>query len=452
MAGAGLHDNVWRDESALINIAYAFLICIFSMVLVWSVYNLPILAAGVRHLRRSKRKIGSKILNAGILPTFSVIVPVKNEEKVIGRLLKALSKLNYPKDKVEIIVVEDGSTDKTVDICKKYVEENRNNIKILHKPFSDGKPSALNYGIKHANGEIIAFFDADNVPEPDALLLACNYFEDPNVAAVQGRTLSINSEENMLKKFVAIEEAVWCEAYLRGKDVLNLFVHLRGSCQFIRRNVLENLGGFNEKALSEDMEFSAKLTEKDYKVRYAPEVRSWQETPSSLSQLFKQRTRWFRGTMHVAFKYGRLMAKLNMKSLDAEATLFGPFILIASLTGYLIAVYGMFAPLFMNAFWQTVMQLAALSTTATLLLCGLALTYVSKPRKASNLLWLPFIYFYWSLQAFIALYAALLILMRRPLKWTKTQKTGAIGVRAFSALQKSLLEGERAGNLLWEGK
>jgi cellulose synthase/poly-beta-1,6-N-acetylglucosamine synthase-like glycosyltransferase len=387
---------------------------------------LPILAAGVKNLRQSRRKLGGKSVNVKDLPTFSIIVPVKNEEKVIDRLLNALLRLKYPKDKMEIIVVEDGSTDNTLAICEKYVRKSNGNVKILHKPFSDGKPSALNYGFKHACGEIIAFFDADNVPEPEALTRVCRYFEDSKVAAVQGRTLSINSEENMLTKFVSIEEAVWCEAYLRGKDVLNLFVHLRGSCQFIRRRVLEELGGFSEDALSEDMEFSAKLAEKDYTIRYAPEVRSWQETPSSLTQLFKQRTRWFRGTMHVAFKYGRLMAKLSRKSLDAEATLFGPFILIASLTGYLVAVYGLFAPPFTDVFWQAVMQLTALATTLTLLTCGFALVYISKPRSASNLLWLPFVYFYWSLQAFIALYAAILILLRRPRKWVKTEKKGSV--------------------------
>jgi cellulose synthase/poly-beta-1,6-N-acetylglucosamine synthase-like glycosyltransferase len=155
-------------------------------------------------------------------------------------------------------------------------------------------------------------------------------------------------------------------------------------------------------------------------------VRSWQETPSSLTQLFKQRIRWFRGTMDVAFKYGRLMAKLSRKSLDAEATLFGPFILIASLTGYLVAVYGLFAPLFTDVFWQAVMQLTALATTLTLFMCGFALMYISKPRRASNLLWLPFVYFYWSLQAFIALYAAMLNLLRKPRTWIKTEKTGVV--------------------------
>ncbi|MEA2089414.1 MAG: glycosyltransferase family 2 protein [Thermoproteota archaeon] len=410
----------------MLNLVYTALICVFFSVYVWSLYNLPILAAGVKHLRRSRHKSEKKCFGERNLPTFSIVVPVKNEERVISRLLDALSKLSYPTGKKEIIIVEDGSTDRTLDVCMKHDKEPHVNVKILHKPFSNGKPSALNYGIKHAEGEIIGVFDADSVPAHDMLLNVCKYFEDSEVAAVQGRTLSINSEENMLTKFVSYEEAVWCEVYLRGKDVLNLFVHLKGSCQFIRRDVLEKLNGFDENVLSEDMEISARLTEKGYKIRYAPDVRSWQESPADLKQLFRQRTRWYRGTMEVAFKYGKLIAKPSRKNIDAEATLFGPFMLIVSLVTYLSAFYTFFIPFPLDVLWQIAMQFTAMITTLTLFICGLALIYASKPRKVTNLLWLPFIYFYWSSQTFFALYAVLLIILRRPREWVKTEKKGVI--------------------------
>jgi cellulose synthase/poly-beta-1,6-N-acetylglucosamine synthase-like glycosyltransferase len=415
----------------MFNLIYAAFICVFLFVYAWSIYNLPILATGVKHLRSSKKKVEKKRFREKDLPTFSIIVPVKNEQKVIGRLLNALSKLDYPTEKKEVIIVEDGSTDSTLDICMKYAKGGHMDMKILHRSFSNGKPSALNEGIECAKGEIIGIFDADSVLSHDALLNVCKYFENADVAAVQGRTLSINSEENMLAKFISYEEAVWCEAYLRGKDILNLFVHLKGSCQFIRRSVLEKLHFFDEDILSEDMEFSARLTEKGYKIRYASDVRAWQENPSSLKQLFKQRIRWYKGTMEVAFKYGKLMAKPNRKTIDAEATLFGPFILIASLATYLATFYSFFVPLTSDILWQVAMQFTAIITTLMLLVCGLALIYASKPRKLANLLWLPFIYFYWSLQAFIAFYAVLLILFRRPRKWLKTEKTGTVKTAAF---------------------
>jgi cellulose synthase/poly-beta-1,6-N-acetylglucosamine synthase-like glycosyltransferase len=415
----------------MLSLIYAALICIFFFVYVWSVYNLPVLAAGVTNLRRSRRKSKKKCFEDENLPLLSIVVPVKNEERVIGRLLDALLKLTYPADKKEIIIVEDGSTDGTLNICLKYTRKPGAKVKVLHKPFSNGKPSALNYGVKYAKGEIIGIFDADSVPSHDALLNVCKYFEDPAVAAVQGRTLSINSEENMLTKFISYEDAVWCETYLRGKDVLNLFVHLKGNCQFLRRDVLERLKGFDEGVLSEDMEVSARLTERGYRIKYASDVRCWQESPSSLGQLFKQRTRWYRGTMEVAFKYGKLITKFNRKNFDAEATLFGPFILIASLLTYFAGFCTFFTTFPFDVLWRILLQFTAAVATSTMFVCGFALIYASKPRKVANLLWLPFIYFYWSLQTFIALYALLLVLLRRPRRWIKTEKSGTIKTATF---------------------
>jgi cellulose synthase/poly-beta-1,6-N-acetylglucosamine synthase-like glycosyltransferase len=399
------------------------LVGVLLTVCLWGLYNMPILATGIQDFRKSKQKSQKRHFSDEFLPTFSIIVPVKNEENVIGRLLAALSKLNYPMDKREIIIVEDGSTDGTLDICINY-EKTHDSVKLLHKPFSDGKPSALNFGIAQAKGDIVAIFDADNVPTQDALLAVVDYFEDPKVAAVQGRTTSLNSKENMLTQFISYEEAVWCEAYLRGKDKLNLFVHLKGSCQFIRHDVLKQLKGFDESVLSEDMEISARLVENNYKIRYASDVVAWQESPSNLKTLFRQRTRWFRGTMEVAFKYGRLMTKLNRINFDAETTLFGPFILIASLAPYLAAFWAFSTFWSLDVVWSIVVQFGMFTTSLTMLICGLALIYVSKPRKVRSLLWLPFVYCYWSFQAFISLYAILLIILRRPKKWLKTEKTG----------------------------
>jgi cellulose synthase/poly-beta-1,6-N-acetylglucosamine synthase-like glycosyltransferase len=407
----------------LIVIAGYVLVGVLIVVSLWALYNLPILAAGVKDFCRNRQKPRKKTDSNKLLPTFSIVVPVKNEENVIGRLLNALSNLNYPVDKREIIVVEDGSSDRTAEICMDFAKQH-SEVSVLQRSVSNGKPSALNYGLAHSKGDIVAVFDADNVPDPNALLTVCGYFDDPMVAAVQGRTSSINSKQNMLTQFIAYEEAVWCEAYLRGKDVLNLFVHLRGSCQFIRHDILDKLRGFNEAVLSEDMEISARLTENNYKIRYASDVVALQESPSDWKTLLKQRTRWFRGTMEVASKYGRLMASPSLKRFDAETTLFGPFILIATLLPYIGMVWTFFQAIPFGALWRIAVQFATISSALTILLCGLAMVIVTKPRRKRNILWLPFVYIYWSMQALIALYAALLILLRRPSRWTKTEKKG----------------------------
>jgi cellulose synthase/poly-beta-1,6-N-acetylglucosamine synthase-like glycosyltransferase len=416
----------------MLTLLYAALACVVFVVTGWSLYNVPILITGVKALLTSKREPKRKSMRKKNLPSFSIVVPVRDEERVIGRLLDALVGLDYPADKREIVVVEDGSTDKTLSICLEFAKKHDVMLKILHKPFSDGKPSALNYGVQHARGEIVGIFDADSIPSRDALLNVCGYFDDPKVAAVQGRTSSVNFEENMLTKFLSYEEAAWCEAYLRGKDALNLFVSLKGSCQFIRRDVLEAVGGFDERYLAEDMELSANLTNRGYRTKYAPDVRALQECPSELKQLLRQRTRWFRGWMEVAFRYGRLMARPTRMKVDAEATLLGPFVLICSLASYLCAFLGFLAPVPMDPLWRVIMQFSAVSTLFPVVLGGLALVWFSRPRRLANLLWLPFLYGYCCLQAFIASYAAGLILLRRPAKWLKTDKKGSVSESKLS--------------------
>jgi len=344
----------------------------------------------------------------------------------VGRLLNALLNLDYPPQKKEIIVVDDGSVDRTVEICAEYAKRDPAHIRVLQKPVSNGKPAALNYALEHAKGEIVATFDADNVPGSDALLEAARYFEDPSVAGVQGTVCAINADENMLTRFISYEEAVRFEAYIRGKDVLKLFVNLAGTCQFVRREVLEEVGGWNEKALTEDMEVSVRLMEKGYNIRYAPEARSWQEHPAKFTQLIGQRVRWCRGNMEIALKYGKLITRLNRRSFDAEVTLAGPYMLTFCLLGYLMTLCTLLVPVQPDAVFTTFTQVTSLLTMIPLFLVGTALVYATKPWRVANLLWLPFIYAYWSLETFIASYALVQILLKRSRRWTQTMKTGAV--------------------------
>jgi len=393
---------------------------IFVIVFGWTLYNLPVLAVGLVR-SRSPRGRETQVRSLKEMPSFSVVVPLRNEEKVVSRLLEALVRMDYPSDKVEVVLVEDGSIDGTAEICEEYERRYCGRVRLLRKEQSSGKPSALNYALPFLRGDIVAVFDADSVPEKDVLSSVVPYFDDSSVAAVQGRNLSINSETNMLTKFVSHEEAVWFEAYLRGKDALNLFVHLKGSCQFVRREVLEGLGGWDGHSLSEDIEISAKLTAKGYRIRYASDVRSWQESTETIGQMFGQRARWFRGWMETAYKYGKLLRDPSIRNFDAEATLFGPFIIILSLLSYVFPFFT-----FPNIVFHSLFTLAGWSiTTATVFTIGLGLVFVSKPVRRRNLLWLPFIYAYWCFQAFIAAYALLQGILRRPRRWTKTEKNGA---------------------------
>ena len=103
--------------------------------------------------------------------------------------------------------------------------------------------------------------------------------------ALQGRTTSLNEKCNALTRVIATEERAWFQTLLSGREKLQLFVPLNGSCQFVRTNVLEELGGWDENSLTEDVELALRLVEKKHLIKYAPDVCSGQETPNSISQL-----------------------------------------------------------------------------------------------------------------------------------------------------------------------
>jgi len=402
---------------------------VFCVLYAWTLYNMPILAVGLKHLLRKLRKkqsIKAKPSSKANLPFISIIVPLKDEERVIGRLLDTLLRLDYPKEKSEIIIVEDGSRDRTVEICQKYARQHPSHIKVFHRVTSNGKPSALNYALRKAKGEILALFDADCVPNSDVLSRAVECFKDPSTAAVQGSTASINANENMLTRLISYEEAVSFRAYALGRNVLDLFVYLIGSCCFLRRDVLEKLGGWDENSLCEDLEISVRLTKEGYLIRYVPEIQSWQESPAKLDSLIRQRARSLRGHMETALKYGNLITNINKKSLDTEATLLAPFIQIIGLLGYFMALVTSFLSVQLDSILPILGQTLLILTITALLMIGTALIYVTKPCKTTNLLWLPFVFVYWLVENLIAFYALLQIVLRRPRKWTKTTKTGTV--------------------------
>ena len=128
--------------------------------------------------------------------------------------------------------------------------------------------------------------------------------------------------------------------------------------------------------------------------------------------------------MEVGMKYGKLLKNLNRISFDAEVTLVGPFVFISCLVGYLIPLLSLVIPLKPDLLSLFLANVTSVLIVVLLAAAGVAMVYGTKPRKIRNLLWIPFIYVYWSVQNFIAFYALLQILLRRPRKWERTKKTG----------------------------
>jgi cellulose synthase/poly-beta-1,6-N-acetylglucosamine synthase-like glycosyltransferase len=419
------------DKLRAMNVFALLTIGVVVALYAWTVYNLPTLVAG---LRRTVRRQGSRAvehvgLSKRISPTFSITVAARNEERVIGRLLDRLRALDYSKNLYEVIVVEDGSTDATRQICERYAEQNPQLIRFFHSEDSRGKPHALNRALAECRGEIVAVLDADSFPNLDLLSQAAGYFEDSSLAAIQGMTLPINRDESMISKLSAYEEAAWFKVYLRGKEDLGLFIPLTGSCAFIRRHVVQELGGWDENSLAEDVELAARLVDNGQRIRYAPDVQSLQEYPASAKQLFDQRTRWFRGYMETWVKYGKLIGKPSRLSMDVEATLFGPYVLNLILLSYIMAFSGLFVYNPAASIWLEVIATSAAGlTVVTLFLCGFALVWHLRPHRLRNIIWIPAVFLFWLLQTIIAFHALVLTVLRRNRSWVKTEKSGEVSL------------------------
>jgi cellulose synthase/poly-beta-1,6-N-acetylglucosamine synthase-like glycosyltransferase len=411
------------------NILALLTIGVFVVLYAWTIYNLPTLVAGLRKTirRQGESAVEQASVAQGSLLKFSIIVPASSEERVIGRLLNRLKSLDYSKNLYEVIVVEDGSTDGTQQICEQYAEQNPQLIRFFHSEDSRGKPHALNRALAECKGDIVAVLDADNFPNLDLLRRAAGYFESSSLAAIQGMTLPINRDESMISKLSAYEEAAWFKVYMMGKEDRNLFIPLTGSCAFIRRNVVQELGGWDENSLAEDVELAARLVDKGWRIRYAPEVQSLQEYPASVKQLISQRTRWFRGYMETWVKYGRLMCTASRMAVDAEATLFGPCILNLILLSYILAFSG-FYHLPASIWVEALATSAAGLSIVTLFICGVALAWHMRPHRLRNVVWIPAVLLFWLLQSAIAFRALVLMLLRRNRSWVKTEKSGQVSL------------------------
>ncbi|MGE5574507.1 MAG: glycosyltransferase [Ignavibacteria bacterium] len=396
-------------------------IVLLSVLLFWSVYNGSIIYMGIRG-KRKQQSTSSSVINDE-LPKFSIIVPTRNEENVIRRCLDGIFSVDYPKNKIQIIVVDGKSSDNTAKICSEFSDKFPESIQFVSEKTAKGKPAALNLALPYINGDIVGVFDADSLPEKDVLSRAASYFQDEKVMALQGRTTSINEKNNALTRVIAMEEKAWFQALLAGREKLQLFVPLTGSCQFVRTRIVEELGGWDENSLTEDVEFALRLVEKKHLIKYAPDVCSGQETPSKIGPLFKQRVRWYRGYMETAIKYGRLLDNLNKRTIDAEISMAGPFMMVVSLLSYinwfLVALFLSQSNPVIN-FTGLVIAL----TAASLVSIGVALAASEKPIKPKNILWIPFIYIYWLMQMFIASWAFLKLVLRTKRDWTKTAKNG----------------------------
>jgi len=238
-------------------------------------------------------------------PTVSILIPARNEEAVVGRLLHRTTKLTYPKDKLEIIVIDDASTDQTGRITDEF-SKMHDFIKVVHRSLKEGgkgKSDALNEGLKHASGEVVLCFDADYYPQLDIVEKLAAYFIDPEVGAVQGRVTVWNEPATLVSRLVALERIGGYRVDQLARDDLRLIPQYGGTVGGFRRSLLESLGGWDPNILAEDTDLTFRVYLAGCKVRYVNEAECYEEAVESWRSYWNQRLRWAKGHMQCFFKH-----------------------------------------------------------------------------------------------------------------------------------------------------
>ncbi len=246
------------------------------------------------------RRAISEIPKLAALPLVSIIVPARNEADNIARTVRNLRSMDYPEDKMEVIVVDDGSTDETAAIAKaagatRVVRNDRNPAAKVN-----GKASALNAGLAVAKGEIVACVDADSMPQKEAIMQSLPFFNDPSVGAVTSK-IFVNNDKKWLGKLQRMEYAMIAWSRKLFEYIDSIYV-TPGPLSFYRKSVLKEAGGFDEKNVTEDIEIAWRLLDKGYKIKMSPAV-TYTEIPHSFGKWWKQRLRWNVGGIQTSMKY-----------------------------------------------------------------------------------------------------------------------------------------------------
>ncbi len=248
----------------------------------------------------------------GDLPFVSVLVAAKNEEMVIGRLVKNLCSLKYPDAQYEVWIIDDNSSDRTPQLLAQLAQEYPQ-LKVLRRSgeATGGKSGALNQVLPLTKGEIIAVFDADAQVKPDFLQQVIPVFQQERVGAVQMRKAIANAPENIWTQGQMAEMAL--DTYLQQQRIaISGIGELRGNGQLVRRQALERFGGWNEETITDDLDLTIRLhlDNWDIECMFQPAVE--EEGVTTAIALWHQRNRWAEGGYQRYLDYGDLILQNQM--------------------------------------------------------------------------------------------------------------------------------------------
>ena len=287
----------------------AEIISLYAIAAIWfmMILNVILSIGGFIYIYRCNKSDGNIPMDEKDYPMVSILVPAHNEALVLKRTVQALLSFDYPKEKYEIIVVNDNSSDNPEEILSDLAASHPDHRLICLSTDKvvggTGKSNALNIGYSIAKGSVIAIYDADNTPEKPALrLLVENLMADEKLGAVIGKFRTRNRNASILSRFVNIETLSHQCTNQAGRYFFFRLCTIPGTNYVIRRDIIEKVGGWDVKALSEDTEISFRIYRMGYYIKLLPQAVTWEQEPHLLPIWFKQRVRWAKGNIYVMIK------------------------------------------------------------------------------------------------------------------------------------------------------
>jgi len=336
-------------------------------------------------------------------PLVSINIPLYNEPRVAGRLLEACISIDYPREKLEIIVVDD-STDRTTQIVREYEASWPGLVRVIHRSGRKGyKAGALQEALRLSKGEFVAIFDADYVPGPSFLRdMIPHFYSDSRLAFVQARCGYLNPNSSWVSKGVSLALDGYSIIDQRARFASNLIAHFSGTNGVFRKSAIQSVGGWSAETLAEDLDLSIRLQLNGWKYLYLPNIVCSGEVPPFLSVFLHQQFRWAKGFSECFRLYWRSILRhggfSRFQKGEALFLLATYFLCPLSVLGFALTMlyYAAVTPAFiLGEYWTTLYApvLSGLSTViyvAPLMVYGTAVRELHRGRKRlTRLLHLP---------------------------------------------------------------
>jgi glycosyltransferase XagB len=361
-------------------------------------------------------------------PVITIIVALYREADIAPRLVRRLAQLDYPADLLDVILAVEAGDDITIDALSRA--ELPHWVRVVTVP--DGqvktKPRALNHALDYARGAIIGVYDAEDAPQPDQLRKVVAQFQrsGPDVACLQGVLDYYNPRTNWLSRCFTIEYAGWFRLILPGIARLGLVVPLGGTTLFFRRNVLEELGGWDAHNVTEDADLGLRLTRHGYRTELIDTV-TLEEANCRPLPWIKQRSRWIKGYMMTWAVHMRnpalLWRQLGPRRFFGFQVLFlgtiAQFLLAPLLWSFLVVPFGVTHPLFNLLPGAALWAMAGIFLLSEVVNLAIGIVGLRRTGHGLSLWWVPTMKVYFPI-ASLAAYKGLVELATRPFYWDKT--------------------------------